>query len=122
MSAGNPLNDADRLPWLQAINLKMKEVAEQTGGVFACSALKEQYRIILMKQITTPIHWFLLNGSYELIQKRMQERDHFMPPALLQSQFDALEMPSYGDRIGIEKGIEEVVKEILGKMNNKKRR
>ena len=113
MAAGNPLNDDDRLPWLEAINLKMKEVGEQTGAVFACSALKEQYRLILMKDIATPIHWFLLNGSFELIQKRMQERDHFMPPELLHSQFEALEIPIYGARIGIERGIEEVTNEIL---------
>ncbi len=120
MAAGNPLNDADRLPWLQAINLKMREVSGQTGGVFACSALKEQYRTILKQQLATPIHWFLLNGSFELIQKRMQERDHFMPPALLHSQFEALEIPTYGTMIDIEKGRAEVVNEILVQIANKK--
>lgn len=120
MAAGNPLNDADRLPWLQAINLKMKEISRETGGVFACSALKEQYRTILKQQIVAPIHWFLLDGSFELIQKRMQERDHFMPPELLHSQFEALEIPTYGSRIGIEQQREEVVQEILAQLSHKK--
>ncbi len=115
MSAGQPLNDSDRLPWLQAINLKMKEVALLKGGVFACSALKEKYRLTLKQDLAVPVYWFLLNGSFEVIQQRMQARDHFMPPQLLHSQFEALEIPTYGRMIEIEQGIEEIVKEILGK-------
>ena len=94
MSGGIPLTDADRLPWLKTLN---KLLSEQTNGaVLACSALTENYRQILTENHDS-VHWVLLDGSFELIEQRLRERnDHFMGADLLKSQFETLEKADYG--------------------------
>ena len=86
MAAGTPLTDDDRWPWLRAI---AAEAARHDNAVLACSALKRAYREIL-----TPDVLVYLAGSKALIGERLGARkDHFMPPALLDSQFATLEPP-----------------------------
>lgn len=94
MKAGIPLTDDDRWPWLDAMNHFAKEKIKTTPVILSCSALKEIYRQRLTKGIEENCSWIFLEGSYELILKRMQQRRHYMPPALLQSQFDILEVPN----------------------------
>ncbi|MFE7194408.1 gluconokinase [Kitasatospora sp. NPDC057541] len=92
MSAGIPLDDQDRDPWLRAIGAWLKERTEAgTGGVVTCSALKHGYRDLL--RAACPDAWFLhLSGRTELVEDRLSHRTgHFMPPALLGSQYAALE-------------------------------
>jgi gluconokinase len=96
MSAGIPLTDEDRWPWLEAIGERM-EVERTTGHgvVVACSALKHVYRDCLRSKVHGKVHFILLDGSHELISERMRRRKgHFMPPALLESQFATLEKPT----------------------------
>jgi len=113
MSAGIPLDDSDRLPWLQILSEKIKEWSETNGAVLACSALKKDYRDILQSK-TEDVTIIWLDGSYELIKSRMQDREgHYMPPGLLKSQFDALEPPNNAIRIDIDKKPETIVSEIL---------
>ncbi|MDT0308272.1 gluconokinase [Streptomyces sp. DSM 44917] len=90
MSAGTPLDDADRLPWLDALGAWARARAG-FGGVISASALKRAYRDRL--RAAAPRCVFLhLDGDRGLIQRRMAERKgHFMPPALLDSQCAALE-------------------------------
>jgi gluconokinase len=91
MKAGIPLEDADRWPWLSRLN---KLLREENDAVLACSALKESYRQRLAQGIAdfTVVY---LYGSAELIRSRMEGRSHrFMPAALLESQFRALEPPA----------------------------
>ena len=90
MSAGTPLEDADRWPWLDAIGLWAHGRAG-LGGVVSSSALKRSYRDRL--RAAAPDALFLhLSGDRPLIERRMSERQgHFMPTALLDSQFAALE-------------------------------
>ena len=90
MSAGHPLDDADRAPWLDAIGAWIKE-REGHGGVVSCSALNRRYRDRL--RASAPDLFFVhLEGPPELISSRLAARmEHFMPPDLLRSQFDALE-------------------------------
>jgi gluconokinase len=90
MSAGHPLDDNDREPWLGAIAGWAAERAGR-GGVVSCSALKRRYRDRLRASV--PELFFLhLDGPRELIAERLDTRKgHFMPPALLSSQFEALE-------------------------------
>jgi carbohydrate kinase (thermoresistant glucokinase family) len=94
MSRGEPLTDADRLPWLRAIAADI--AAASAAGepvVLACSALKRSYRELL-RDAAERVHLVHLSGSEALIQGRMAARDdHFMPPALLPSQFRTLEPP-----------------------------
>ncbi|MFJ4673289.1 gluconokinase [Kitasatospora purpeofusca] len=92
MSAGTPLDDDDRAPWLRAVGAWLGERAEAgTGGVVTCSALKHGYRDIL--RAACPDAWFLhLSGRTGLVEDRLARRtDHFMPPSLLGSQYAALE-------------------------------
>jgi gluconokinase len=97
MSAGVPLTDADRTPWLEAIGRWLDERAD-TGAVVTCSALKRRYRDALRKH--APDVWFLYcQGSFELISDRIKHRlHHFMPPSLLKSQFESLEPPGPDER------------------------
>lgn len=85
MSAGIPLTDEDRWPWLNVINSWM--VAREALGentVVSSSALKRSYREVLAKDV--PTFFIHLNGSHELIQQRLSERKgHFMPPRYCQA-------------------------------------
>ena len=93
MKNGHPLNDDDREPWLQNL-AKELSLNEENGAVLACSALKEKYRTTLNSLLSKPLQIIFLEGSFELIKDRMEQRaGHFMPPHLLQSQLDTLEEP-----------------------------
>ena len=95
MASGIPLTDDDRWPWLEAIGERM-EVERVTGHgvVVSCSALKHIYRDCLRKCVHGRVQFILLDGSHALISDRMKKRKgHFMPPALLDSQFATLERP-----------------------------
>lgn len=94
MSAGTPLTDDDRWPWLRAIAAAIDE-AGKTGKpmVVTCSALKHAYRDVLLHGRDDVVFAYL-KGSRELIAARLKQRKgHFMPPALLDSQFATLEEP-----------------------------
>ncbi|MFE0515448.1 gluconokinase [Streptomyces sp. NPDC058964] len=99
MSAGIPLDDADRWPWLDAIGT-WADGRHGLGGVVSCSALKRSYRDRL--RATAPGIVFLhLTGTRELIEDRMSHRrGHFMPAALLDSQFATLQ-PLQADEAGV---------------------
>lgn len=95
MSAGVPLTDDDRAPWLAAIRRHLEtSLAAGRSTVVTCSALRQRYRDAL---ITDPqrVHLVHLTGSFDLILGRMERRtDHFMKPGMLRSQFEALEPPA----------------------------
>jgi gluconokinase len=95
MKAGTPLTDADRWPWLHAIAAREDALrAAGTSAMVACSALKRAYRDILIGPRPDVILLYL-RGSKALIGERMAGRKgHFMPPALLDSQFATLEEPN----------------------------
>jgi len=113
MEAGIPLNDNDRHGWLLRLNALAKENSKK-GGIIACSALKASYRRILDGGIEKKVVWVFLKGSFKTIHERMKKRKgHYMPPSLLQSQFDALEPPKHALVLSILKTPEEIVDEIL---------
>ena len=90
MSAGIPLDDDDRRPWLESIARWLAD-HETTGGVIGCSALKRSYRDILRSGSarTTFLH---LHGDRDVLATRVAARPaHFMPAALIDSQFATLE-------------------------------
>jgi gluconokinase len=99
MSAGVPLTDDDRWPWLESVGAAIR--AETQVGrsiVLACSALKRAYRerIAAAADGVTFIH---LTGTEDVLATRMRERPgHFMPPALLMSQLEILEPLESGER------------------------
>ena len=94
MRHGIPLTDADRLPWLRKIAEEIDDWrAKGESGVFSCSALKRSYRDMIIGD-RPGVLLVYLKGSYDLIHQRMLLRHgHFMPTALLDSQFVALEEP-----------------------------
>lgn len=95
MASGHPLTDEDRWPWLRAIAAWIGEHrAAGTTCVVTCSALKRVYRDIVTDNQRADVRLVYLKGDIALIEMRLKARKgHFMPPALLRSQFDALEEP-----------------------------
>jgi gluconokinase len=117
MRRGIPLTDADRAPWLRRVRGAIRRVLRRGGNaVLACSALKESYRRILRvdPQRVKLVH---LEGSQRLIRARLaRRRDHFMNPALLDSQFATLEKPRGVIRIRIDRSPGEIVRSIQRKL------
>ena len=117
MTHNIPLNDADRQPWLEILAIQIREWSTASGAIIACSALKESYRQILAAHVNT-INWVFLSGNFKTIQQRIELREqHFMKSTMLQSQFDTLEIPSYGFHIDIEQEQETIVTEIIEKLH-----
>lgn len=109
MAAGTPLTDADRRPWLELLNAKLKE---RKSAVLACSALKESYRRALAEGLAD-CRFVHLRGGMELIRARLAERQHrYMPAALLESQFDTLEPPRDAIEVDIGRSVADCVDEI----------
>ena len=94
MSAGTPLNDEDRWPWLDAIAADIARWdAQDQSAVVTCSALKRSYRD-RFRAASDGVRFVFLDGDEELIAGRMAERKHhFMPTSLLKSQLATLERP-----------------------------
>ncbi len=117
MSAGQPLTDEDRWPWLHAIASEIDRIC--AGGqhaVIACSALKRAYRDILVHG-RKDVRIICLRGSQELIASRLARRkNHFMPPGLLASQFKTLEPPDESENavtVSIDAPVEKIVDDII---------
>ncbi|MBW9205543.1 gluconokinase [Mumia sp. zg.B53] len=117
MSAGTPLTDEDRWPWLQAIGVWLHE-HDSRGAVVSCSALRRAYRDVIVD--SAPRATFLhLAGDHALIRERMERRDHFMPVSLLQSQEDTLEPlqpDENGEVLDIAPPPAEIVDTFLGRV------
>jgi gluconokinase len=117
MSAGHPLTDEDRWPWLQAIADEIDRTCTQgERAVVACSALKRAYRDILVHG-RNDVRIVFLNGTHDLIAARLAARKgHFMPPGLLTSQFKTLEPPQPTERpitVSIDAPVEAIVDDII---------
>lgn len=98
MTAGHPLDDDDRYPWLESIGEWL--AAREAGGVMSCSALKRRYRD-QMRRHRPDVEFLHLAGTLEVIGRRQASRPgHFMPAALMASQFSTLE-PLEPDERGI---------------------
>ncbi len=95
MRSGQPLNDDDRRPWLEAIAKDLRRWLEDgIPAVVTCSALKRRYRDIL-RQAGPGVRFVHLSGDIDLIRRRMEGRHgHYMPVSLLPSQLEALESPA----------------------------
>jgi len=93
MRAGIPLTDADRAPWLHSLRATIDGwIASRQSAVLACSALKQAYREQLL--VGPEVKLVFLRADLNLIAERMAARHgHYMNPALLRSQFEALEAP-----------------------------
>lgn len=113
MSAGIPLADDDRWPWLDLVGAALRQAGEEGRGlVISCSALKQSYRDRLRHAAGGPLFFVLLEGARSLLQARLAaRRDHFFPPSLLDSQFAALEHPG-GEKLVVTVDIDAPVDRI----------
>lgn len=110
MTAGHALDDDDRYPWLEAIGEWLAQHPD--GGVMSCSALKRVYRDQL-RQHRADIEFLHLAGSPETIGRRQASRPgHFMPAALLASQFETLE-PLEPDEQGVAIDVDQSIDSIV---------
>jgi gluconokinase len=117
MSAGQPLTDEDRWPWLNAIAAEIDRVcAAGERIVIGCSALRRVYRDVLVHG-RDDIRLVYLKGTQALIADRLaQRKGHFMPPALLTSQFTTLEPPTDDERaviVSIDGSVEAIVEDVV---------
>jgi gluconokinase len=120
MSAGHPLIDEDRWPWLQAIADEIDRVCKAgRRAVIACSALKRSYRDLLVHG-RDDVRIVYLNGTRDLIARRLALRkNHFMPPGLLESQFKTLEAPGADENpitVSIDASVDAIVDDIVLKL------
>ena len=120
MHHGEPLDDADRWPWLHAIADWIDDTRRNgQHGIVACSAIKRAYRDILVGD-RRDVRIIFLKGDRDLIARRIAARaDHFMRPALLDSQFKALEEPKADERpitVSIVPHPREIVEKIVAEL------
>jgi carbohydrate kinase (thermoresistant glucokinase family) len=120
MSAGHPLSDEDRWPWLRAIAVEIDRVCSiGSHVVMACSALRRAYRDVLVHG-RGDIRIIYLDGTEALIANRLSlRRGHFMPPGLLASQFATLEPPTADERpvtVSIDAPVDKIVDDIVDQL------
>ncbi|WP_425567002.1 gluconokinase [Sphaerisporangium flaviroseum] len=115
MSAGTPLDDDDRLPWLRSVGAWLAEHAVG-GGVMSCSALKRAYRDVL-RQAAPQVVFVHLHGEPELVRRRVAGRPgHFMPATLVASQFailEPLQPDEHGLVLDLGRSVDQLVQDYL---------
>jgi gluconokinase len=133
MSAGIPLEDADRWDWLTHLNKIAKDhLANERSAIISCSALKASYRAILCeglnkeltgrqaeekknplaKSVQSNVMFIYLHGSTDTIGQRLKQRQHFfVGDDMLKSQFSTLEIPNKNEAffVDVSQSIDEVV-------------
>jgi gluconokinase len=114
MTAGHALDDTDRLPWLESIGEWL--ALHGDGGVMSCSALKRKYRDQLRRHCSD-IEFLHLEGTLDTIGRRQASRPgHFMPAALLASQFqtlEPLEADEHGVAIDVAQSIDSIIESYI---------
>ncbi len=115
MARGEALTDADRAPWLDLVGTALGAAAPPV--VIACSALRRAYRDRIAARSGAPVTYLFLTGSRTVIEARMRARSgHFMPPALLDSQFAVLEPPGSDEKavtVDIDQSPDVIVAQLL---------
>jgi carbohydrate kinase (thermoresistant glucokinase family) len=118
MSAGIPLTDEDRIPWLDAIGAAIRNADPARPFVVSCSALKRGYRDRIRGLAGRQVDFVFLTGPRETLAVRMNGRKgHFMPASLLDSQLATLEPPTADEHpitVSIEQPIATIVDRVLG--------
>ena len=118
MRAGIALTDEDRKIWLETLHINVQRwLKEKVNTILACSALKQAYRDILGVD-QNAVRTIYLKGSYELLRKRVEDRQHpYMDKNLLRSQLDTLEEPEDGLTVDISETPEIIVRTIMNSLN-----
>ncbi|MCC7463391.1 MAG: AAA family ATPase [Gammaproteobacteria bacterium] len=98
MTAGHPLDDADRRPFLENVAAAL-HAGQAAGIVVSCSALRRSYRDLIRARVTAVRLVLPVLERAQIAARLAQRHDHFMPPALLASQFEAFEPPGAQERV-----------------------
>lgn len=115
MAGGTPLSDEDRWGWLDALSHELRARQARHAVIFvACSALAQRYRDRLATGLADPRFVYLKITFEEALRRLLARRAHFMPPALLASQFETLEEPQSALTLDARAPVDELVTEILG--------
>lgn len=115
MSAGIPLDDEDRRPWLEELSRVIgRHHDDEMSSVLTCSALKRRYRDVLRADVPDDgvVFFVHLAAPFEVLSERVGSREHFMPPSLLQSQLDTLE-PLGADESGVVLDVSRPVADVV---------
>jgi gluconokinase len=120
MSAGIPLHDDDRWPWLDAIAAAIRETPPAAQVVVSCSALRRIYRERIARSAERPVRFVHLHGPRDILAERMSRRTgHFMPVSLLDSQLALLEPPGPDEpavQLSIELPVERLVTTLVDRL------
>ncbi|MDB6094936.1 MAG: hypothetical protein JWM32_2498 [Verrucomicrobia bacterium] len=110
MSAGHPLTDDDRAPWLAAIRAYIDaHLAAHRPAIVTCSALKQRYRDVLLAD-AQQVKLVYLKGSRDVLGARIGRRQgHFMKPAMLDSQLATLEEPASALVVEVDQDVPQIV-------------
>ncbi|MGC0778523.1 MAG: gluconokinase, GntK/IdnK-type, partial [Candidatus Acidiferrum sp.] len=113
MRRGIHLTEEERIPWLQAMHAELVRLdSQKQNAVLACSTLRESYREMLAAGLELRVVY--LKGSYEVIQKRIQERQaHFAGTSILADEFAVLEEPGDALDLDVTLPAEQLAAEIL---------
>ena len=118
MRRGIPLDDERRQPWLLRVRAVIESaLAGRTGAVVACSALKEQYRVVLSEGLDGVRFVFLAADRDLVLQRLAKRKEHFAGPALLDSQFEALEPPAGALTVDASKPVAVLVDTIVTELS-----
>ncbi|MGO4452370.1 gluconokinase [Phyllobacterium sp. TAF24] len=111
MSAGIPLTDDDRWPWLDKIGAELAKA--EKGVIVSCSALKKSYRDRLRREAGGALAFVFLDGTLEVLRDHMGKRTgHFMPLSMLDSQLATLESPK-GEPLVFTQDVAHPIKQIV---------
>ena len=122
MAGGTPLTDKDRSAWLDAIAAEVNS-SDTPVITLACSALTPYVQSRLSEDIQRQLTWIWLSAPKDIIAKRLKTREnHFMPEALLDSQYDVLNPPKDAFKIDVSVDVESALTTILTQLNEKKGR
>lgn len=120
MASGRPLVDEDRWPWLRILaDWTAERDARGEATILTCSALRRPYRALL-REGGAGTYFVHMHGDKGILLERMEGRDHFMPPSLLESQLDTLEMLGPDERgivVDIANPVERAVRMILAQLD-----
>jgi gluconokinase len=116
MHAGTPLSDEDRRPWLESLHAVLANWFHAgKSGAMTCSALKESYRAILRGDLPeSAVRFVVLEAPKSVLADRLLYRvNHFMNPALLDSQLQTLETPSNAIHLNVDRTPDESVQALM---------
>ena len=121
MSAGIPLTDADREPWIDALAMGINNRAASHDVIVACSALSQHVRDRLRNAVREPLHFIFLTAPAEVIQERLNARPrHFMKPGMLKTQLKALEPPSDAVTVDVNRPLAEVCRDVAARVREQR--